>query len=133
MNKKNSFRDQLKETAAQKHKPKLNNARFKSYGAYIAVYDFELKDKEQEIWVGTPVLEVEQRKDNLAQVVFTRRTNKEINDMDIVYPEVLLDSSWMGVPILLVPKEKLLFQYMSSPKHGIMLPRIRLGEQRRPQ
>lgn len=105
-----------------KDEKKLNNARIKCFGGYVPVHDIECVDVKQGIYKAKQIVEPEQRQELMPCIVFHRNYQPEINDLDIIFVEITLDDTWLGVPITLIPKEKLLFGYLPSPKHGIMLP-----------
>lgn len=102
---------------------KLNNARLKTFGGYVPVYSIKCVDAKQQIYRGTQLVEPERREEVMPSIVFHRNYYPELNDFDKIYKEIELDESWIGVKLFLVPKEKLLFGYMDSPKFGIMLPK----------
>ena len=111
----------------------LSLARLTSFGAYRPLYDIEAVGgmyggKPAKVWRGRPVIEprhdkVPGAKERMESdwIYFTREYD-ERNDWDLMYHEIELDSSLIGVPIILVPKEKLLFAYAPPPKGGILLP-----------
>ncbi len=105
---------------------RLNNARLKTFGGYVPIYDIEAVDIEKGIYKGKQLVEPEQRNEIMPTVVFHRNYFPETNDFDKIYTEIELSDEWIGVPLFLVPKEKLLFGYLPSPKHGIMLPKPKI-------
>jgi len=108
----------------------LNNACIFTLGTYKAVYEIEEIDAKQKIWKGRPVsLPINDSKGkpkmmqpNLTSWLFFSRMFNDENDWDRYYPEIVFDDeSILGVPFLLVPKEKQLFGY-EPPTDGIVLP-----------
>ncbi len=94
---------------------KLNNAVIAPFGAYLPVYNIEAVDAKKGIWKGLIVPHAARgmaAKDEDKIVFFTRNYLPEVNDMDLVYPEIEFKSKdIMGVKFWLIPKEKLLFGY----------------------
>jgi len=104
--------------------PELNNARLKSFGSYIVVYNYEVVNEEMNIWKGIQYQEPEQRNELLPYVYFSRNYYPDTTDFDKLWPEIVWDDeSLIGVPCLLVQKEKLLFGYLPAPEGGIILPK----------
>lgn len=104
---------------AELKQPGLNNARINSFGGYKALYKIEPIDEEQKIWKGKPVVEPQMARSlpsaQLMQamrgwMIFSRRYDDR-SDWDRMYPELSFDDKLIGLPFLLVPKEKLLFAY----------------------
>lgn len=94
-------------------------ARMETFGGYKAVYDIQPLDEDQKIWRGRPVIEARGGKSappgitaqmQRGWVIFSRRYDDR-SDWDRMYPEITLDDKLFGAPILLIPKEKLLFTY----------------------
>ena len=94
---------------------KLNNAVLLPYGAYFPVYDIESVDAKQKIWKGKRVPHLAMglaAQDKNKIIFFSRAYYPEVNDMDMVYPEIEFKSkAIIGVKFWLIPKEKLLFGY----------------------
>lgn len=108
----------------------INNARLNMTGTYQAVHSAECVNEESKIWKGKPILDHAARKipgavkGALAGWVFFSRNYHEENDWDRYYPEIVFDDeSILGVPFILVPKEKMLFGY-DPPTDGIFLPTV---------
>jgi len=101
---------------------KLNNARIQTFGAYIPVYDVEEVNRKKGIWRGKRIVEPEMREEEWPFVYFSRLYDPETNDLDKIFPELQWDDpELLGVPFVLIQKEKLLFRYM--PSSLIALPR----------
>jgi len=89
---------------------KLNNAQIKCIGC-IAIYDYEEVDAEQNIWKGTPVFQAEADIEERT-IFFSRKYDRVNSDVDRMLDEyVVKDESVIGVPFILIPKEKMLFLY----------------------
>jgi hypothetical protein len=104
-------------------KPKLNNARVKTFGAYVVIHSFEpvLETPYVNIWKGIQLVQPEQRETVYPEVYFSRLYSPDINDLDKIFPEIVWDDcELIGVPCLFVQKEKLLFGY--QPSSTILLP-----------
>lgn len=106
-------------------KQKLNNARVIMLGHYLAVYNIECIDKQQKIWRGEPVPDLAQRAAGEKFMFFSRKYDKENNDMDKILPELhFTDTNILGVEFYLIPKDKILFGYEPPPKMGILIPKV---------
>lgn len=114
--------------------PKLNNARLQTFGGYVCIHSFVPVDPAKGIWKGIQLVQPDQRSEIFPYVYFSRNYMPETNDLDKVFPEVeWTDPELIGVPFLLVQKEKLLFGLVPSPKHGIVLPAPQSIRRPRPQ
>lgn len=111
----------------------MNNARMATFGSYRAVFDVQCVDDGQKIWKGRPVIEERMKKigipipEDPGWIFFSREydTRENKNDWDLLYHEFIFpDEKILGVPFMLVPKEKLLFGY-NEPTKSILLPQIR--------
>lgn len=110
---------------------KLNNARLKTFGAYIVVHSIGVVNEELQIWKGVQLVEPEQRDKLSPEIFFSRKYDMETNDLDKIFPEIVWDDcELIGVPCLFVQKEKLLFGYEPCTKEGIILPPIKLALRR---
>jgi hypothetical protein len=109
---------------------KLNNARIACFGGYVPVYDLECVDTKQEIYKGKQITQPEQRKESSPFLFFSRSYKPDINELDQIFKEISFDDKLLGVPFILVPKEKLLFGYQPSPKHGVLLPAVKVYDPR---
>jgi hypothetical protein len=100
---------------------KLNNARVKTFGAYVVIHSYEVVNEELQIWKGIQLVQPDQREDIMPQIYFSRKYTPDINDLDLIFPEIVWsDPDLIGVPCLFVQKEKLLFGYM--PHSTILVP-----------
>jgi len=106
-------------------KNELNQARIRTFGGFIPVYQISIVDEEQKIWKGKPIVDVEARSQiKNREVFFSREYLPDTNELDKVYHEVHFeDEEILGVEFWLIPKEKLLFGYDEAPKEGIILPK----------
>jgi hypothetical protein len=112
----------LKETKMSE--PKLNNSMLRTFGAYVVVHSVECVDQAKGIFRGVQLVEPEVRSEVMPYVYFSRNYDSATNDLDKMFPEIQWDDAELiGLPFILVQKEKLLFGYMPSPKHGIIIPR----------
>jgi len=103
-------------------KPERNQAQIVPMGSGLApIYDYELYNEELQIWKGKLVIP---SGTNAPEVIyFSRKYQPEVNEFDRVFTEIeILDLEILGVPFVLVPKEKFLFGYFRAPGEGIIIP-----------
>lgn len=102
---------------------RLNNARFQTFGAFVAVHDIEIVDAKQKIWRGKILIDTSARdKMEMKEVYFSRNYKPDVNELDQIYVEIhFSNESILGVEFWLIPKEKLLFLYQ-PPTENIILP-----------
>lgn len=90
-------------------KPTRNNATIIPMGGTLPICDYTCFNKEHNIWRGTLVVPQKNANPN---VFFSRKYQPEINDLDKIFVEIeITELEILGVPFLLVPKEKLMFGY----------------------
>jgi len=101
---------------------KRNNAQLGIMNKSFPVVDWEIYDVKQEIWRGRILEQTEQEK-NLGggniQIFFSRSVDKD-SEYDRLLKMYEFSDELVGVPFLLVPKEKVLFVY--QPASHIMIP-----------
>lgn len=102
----------------------LNNARIKCSG-YMPVKDAVVIDEKQKIWKGTRVLEPGSPEDYFVEVIFSRDYNPEKNEFDIMFKEIIMDSTLLGYDFIMVPKDKIVAFY--DPASLIAKPDIKLS------
>ena len=88
-------------------------------GGYVPIKEIEVVDEGQKIYKGKIVDHPNQQLQT-KDVFFSRDYKPEVNELDQIFVEKHFDSSLIGVPFTLVPKEKLLFGFF--PKSVIQLP-----------
>ena len=108
----------------------LNNARITGTKNYRVLHSIELV--EGTIWKGKIIQQMISdprgaRAQELAAtrdwVFFSREYDKEKNDWDNVYHEhEIKNEEVFGLPVLIVPIEKLLFSYQPPTEAGILIP-----------
>lgn len=105
----------------------LNNARLKCFGSGVPVYNWTVVDTERGIWKGTRIIEPGTPADTFETVYFSRSYDTENNDLDrMIHEYEFLDPAIVGVPFLVVPKEKVIFGY-DSPSTVIAKPPVKLA------
>ena len=106
-----------------------NNAQLKTYGGYFPVSHVEVVDEQQHIYKGKKVaIKGDDKVFERDYVFFSRNYQPDINDLDKIYPELSFSNELLGVSFILVPKEKLLFEY--SPSSSIAIPSIDFSQKR---
>jgi hypothetical protein len=104
----------------------LNDARIKCFGSGVPVFDVECVDAVQSIWRGTRILEPGTPQDAYLTVYFSRAYNYDKSDLDrMLYEYHFDDPSLLGVPFLVVPKEKVIFGF-DPPSETILKPPVKL-------
>jgi hypothetical protein len=104
--------------------PKLerNNAQIIPMGGSLPVSDYECYNEELKIWRGNLIIP---GTDGNKVIFFSRKYQPEINDLDQIFVEIeITDPELLGVPFILVPKEKLMFGYERATTAGIIRPKL---------
>ena len=108
---------------------RLNNAEIACFGK-VAIYDYEVHDEEKDIWNGKVLPDRHSTIPPSTIVYFSRKYDKESDIDRMLHEQEILDDKIIGVPFLLVPKEKVLF--IHQPHSAIARPpmkiKSRLGE-----
>ena len=110
--------------------PVRNNAMLVPMGGLVPIEDYELykKDDNVEIWKGKLV--IPGKSDTPDIIYFSRFYQPDINDLDKIFVEIeITDLNILGVPFILVPKEKFLFGYFKG-SDTIVIPKINLAGSR---
>ena len=98
-----------------------NNARIRCFGK-VAIRDWEVVDGKAKVWKGIVVPNAGTKSDDNI-VFFSRKYDYVNSDIDRMLDEVeIKDSSLLGFPFLLVPKDKLLFGFL--PHSSIVIPEV---------
>jgi len=103
-------------------KPERTNATIIPMGGLVPIHDYEeyLKTDTVNIWKGRVVIPPVQGAPDV--VYFSRKYQPEVNELDQIFVEIEIeDTELIGVPFLLVPKEKMIFAY--SPSTFLHLPK----------
>ena len=108
----------------------LNNARITGTRNYKILHSIE--QVEGTIWKGKIIQEmtsspVDKRNQELAAtrdwIFFSREYNPEKNEWDNVYHEhEIKNEDIFGLPVLIVPSEKIFFAYQPPTEAGILIP-----------
>jgi hypothetical protein len=86
-----------------------NNATIIPMGGSLPIMDYTLYNEEHKIWRGTLVVP---QKNAAPIIYFSRKYQPEVNELDQIFVEIeITDPELLGVPFILVPKEKLMFGY----------------------
>lgn len=103
-----------------------NNATIFPMGGSIPICEYELYNEEHQIWKGKLV--IPPGKAGAPDVVFfSRKYQPEINDLDKLFVEMEMENTdLLGIPFILVPKEKLLFGYYGGSGTVILPPPARI-------
>jgi hypothetical protein len=112
------------ETTKTVSEPKLkrNNAQIIPMGGSLPVSDYECYNEELKIWRGNLIIP---GADGNKVIFFSRKYQPEINDLDKIFVEIeITDPELLGVPFILVPKEKLMFGYERATTAGIIRPKL---------
>ena len=90
-----------------------NNAQLVPMGGVVPITDYKVYNEELQIWKGKLVI---QPGSGAPEVIyFSRKYQPEINELDQIFVEIeILDTELLGVPFILVPKEKFLFGYFKG-------------------
>jgi len=100
-----------------------NNSQIFPLGGKVPICNYELIDEAQQIWKGELVLNASSRADEAKTIYFSRFYQPEVNDLDKIFTEVIFDDAeLLGVPFILVPKEKFLFGFEKG-SASIIIPR----------
>jgi hypothetical protein len=95
----------------------LNDARIKCFGGYLPIARYRCFDEQRSIWVGDRIVEPGTPADALEIIYFSRKYEPEKSQIDALMCEYeITDETIVGLPFLLVPKEKVLFGYDPAPK-----------------
>ena len=110
-----------------------NNATIFPMGGCIPICEYEvyLKTEDMNIWKGKLVISPKS-KGAPDTVFFSRKYQPEINELDQIFVEMEIETTdLIGIPFILVPKEKMLFGYyggssiLALPKKNIQIPKHR--------
>ena len=100
-----------------------NNSQIFPMGAQVPIMNYEVVDKKRFIWKGELILNINSKASDSKVIYFSREYQPEINELDKIFKEILFeDAELLGVPFLLVPKEKLLFAFEAG-SNIISIPR----------
>jgi len=103
----------------------LNNARIKCFGSGVPVYNWTCVDNDRSIWKGTRIIEPGTPSDAFETVYFSRLYDLDNSDLDrMIHEYEFIDTDILGVPFLVVPKEKLIFGY-DAPSSLIAKPPVK--------
>ena len=101
--------------------PKRNAAQIVPMGGLVPIMDYELYNEELQIWKGK--LCIPPGSGAPETIYFSRKYQPEINELDQIFVEIEIeDTDILGVPFIMVPKEKFLFGYFRAPGEGIIIP-----------
>ena len=105
-----------------KEKFERNQAQIVPMGSGGApIYDYEVYNEELQIWKGKLVIPPGSGAPEV--IYFSRKYQPDINELDAIFVEIeITDTELLGVPFIMVPKEKMLFGYFRSPGEGIVIP-----------
>jgi hypothetical protein len=99
-----------------------NNAQIIPMGGSLPVSDYECFDEDLQIWKGNLIVP---GTNGNKVIFFSRKYQPEINDLDKLFVEIeITDPELLGVPFILVPKEKLMFGYERATTDGIIRPQL---------
>jgi len=114
-----------------KSKEPDEDARIMCLGHYRAIYDWKWVDTEQKIAQGRPVIQPGMQEADVQRLIFfSRAYHPESSDLDKIFPEIEIKrKDIIGVPFLLVSKEKLLFGWEPA-SATIARPPIKLARAR---
>ena len=101
--------------------PERNAAQIVPMGGLVPLMDYELYNEELQIWKGK--LCIPPGSGAPETIYFSRKYQPDINELDQIFVEIeILDLEILGVPFIMVPKEKFLFGYFRAPGEGIIIP-----------
>ena len=107
--------------------PVRNNATLVPMGGLVPIESYEVWNEELQIWKGKLVIPPGSGAPDI--VYFSRKYQPEINELDQIFVEIeILSTELIGVPFIMVPKEKFMFGYFKGsdklilPKKNIKLP-----------
>jgi hypothetical protein len=108
-----------------------NNATIFPMGGCIPICEYEIYHEKLEIWKGKLVIPPK-AKGAPDIVFFSRKYQPDINELDQIFVEMEIETSdLIGIPFILVPKEKMLFSYyggsgiLALPTKNLHLPKHR--------
>jgi len=105
-----------------------NNATLVPMGGLVPIERYEVYDKERKIWKGHLVIPATSGAPDI--IYFSRNYQPEINELDQIFVEIeFTDTEILGVPFLMVPKEKFLFGYFKG-SDTIVIPKIKISDSR---
>ena len=98
-----------------------NQAQIVPMGSNVPIIEYELYNKELQIWKGKLAIPPGSGAPDI--IYFSRKYQPDINELDQIFVEIEIeDTELLGVPFILVPKEKFLFGYFNAPGEGIIIP-----------
>jgi hypothetical protein len=102
-----------------------NNATIFPMGGSIPICEYEIYNEEHQIWKGKLV--IPPSASGASDVVFfSRFYQPEINDLDKLFVEIEMEATdLIGIPFILVPKEKLMFGYFAG-SSTIVIPKKKI-------
>jgi hypothetical protein len=98
-----------------------NNAQIVPMGSNIPIIEYEVYNSELQIWKGKLAIPPGSGAPDI--IYFSRKYQPDINELDQIFVEIEIeDTDLLGVPFILVPKEKFLFGYFRAAGEGIIIP-----------